>query len=456
MRFSIVSYFPLIVLGTLAGCVGSSATPLYPEPRPGGNDMPAYRAPERPSASADKKAEVSDPTGAVSLRHVLSLALLRSPQLATYSWETRAAEARVLQAGLLPNPELEAEVGEFGGRDGRKGFDGAETSIRLSQLLELGGQRGKRVRVAELERSLAGWDYEAKRLDVLAEAATAFVVLLAAQEQVALAERLHSLAEAEWKIAAERVKFGKAPPLEELQAKAASATAQVRVGQAKREVEAARVRLAATWGGRSATFEKAVGLLRSVEDVASFDELVKLLPQTPEIARWATEMERRRAILAQERAKGIPSPSLSAGATRFQETDDYAFGLGLSVPLPIFDRNQGGRREALYGVAKAEKEREAEEVRIAAAFSDAYQTLASAIGQARGLEKEVLPAAQAAFDAANEGYRQGKFGYLEVLNARRALFDAEEQMLGILTSYHTTKVALERLLGQGLGPAEKK
>ncbi len=442
----------LASLGAMTGCTGHMTTNIDPEPRPWHKELRAFRAPANPPPAPPAQATPEELKGAITMRQALSSVLMRNPQLAVYSWETRAAESRALQAGLLPNPEIEAEVEEFGGKNERDGFDGAATTIRLSQLLELGGQRSKRAWVASLEQGLAGWDYESKRLDVLAEAATYFVSLLAAQEQVALTERLGTLAQAEWKIASERVKAGKASPLEELQTKAAAVAAELKAAQARREVEVARVRLASSWGGRAATFEKAVGQLRPVAEVPAFDELAKLLPQTPEIARWATEMERRRAILASEKAKGIPSLSVSAGITRFNEANDHAFGIGLSVPLPIFDRNQGGRREALCGVAKAEKEREAEEVRIRTAFSDAYQALASAYEQAKGLEKEVLPAAQAAFDAANEGYWQGKLGYLEVLSAQRVLFDAEEQLLGVLTAYHTTKIALERLLGQGLDP----
>ena len=85
-------------------------------------------------------------------------------------------DARILQAGLLPNPELGAEVENFGGSDMRSGtFDecGGHGSA-LSQLIELGGKRAKRSRVAKLERDLAGWDYEAKRLDVYVATAKGF------------------------------------------------------------------------------------------------------------------------------------------------------------------------------------------------------------------------------------------------------------------------------------------
>lgn len=104
----------------------------------------------------------------------------------------RAGEARRLQAGLLPNPEVEIDIEEFGGSSTRTGFDAATTKLQLSQLTELGGKRGFRTRVADIEKDLAEWDYRAGRLNVLTDATKAFIDVLAAQEQLALAGDLHS------------------------------------------------------------------------------------------------------------------------------------------------------------------------------------------------------------------------------------------------------------------------
>ncbi|MFA5253008.1 MAG: TolC family protein, partial [Phycisphaerae bacterium] len=97
--------------------------------------------------------------------------------------ETRVAEARELQAGLWPNPALEIGVEDVGGSGGRSGFNAAETTIQLSQLIELGDKAQKRRNVASLEKELTGWDYEAKRLEILTEASKAYVELLAIQEK---------------------------------------------------------------------------------------------------------------------------------------------------------------------------------------------------------------------------------------------------------------------------------
>ena len=74
----------------------------------------------------------------LTLAQALSRALSRNPDIEPYAIEIRAREAREVQAGLLPNPELGMEIEEFGGSDDRSQFDGAETTVQLSQRIEIG------------------------------------------------------------------------------------------------------------------------------------------------------------------------------------------------------------------------------------------------------------------------------------------------------------------------------
>ncbi|MHC4682264.1 MAG: TolC family protein, partial [Planctomycetota bacterium] len=120
----------------------------------------------------------------MTLPRALSLALMHNPVLKAFSWEVRASEARALQASLWPNPELDVEVEEVGGAGDRSGFDGAETTVQLSQFIELGDKRGKRTKVASLENDISQWDYEARRLDVFTSVVKAFTETLAAQERL--------------------------------------------------------------------------------------------------------------------------------------------------------------------------------------------------------------------------------------------------------------------------------
>ncbi|MHC4548870.1 MAG: TolC family protein [Planctomycetota bacterium] len=391
-----------------------------------------------------------EPRGALTLREALAAALRGSPELAASAWEIRAAEARALQASLPSNPELELEAGEFGGEGSRAGFDGAEFALGLSQEILVAGKLGKRTEVARLQGHLAGWDYETVRLDVLTETTRAFVALLAAQERVAFLEESVRLSEEVLRSVREQIEAGKVPRLEASRASVTLSLQRLRLYRARRELQIRRRALAAHWGATVAAFDKVVGDLYATRPLPAADRLESFLAENPASARWSVEMELRRARLELEQAGRYPDVTVTGGVLRFEESDEHAFLAAISLPLPIFDRNQGGVREALADLERAQQEQRAAVTRLNRKLNEAYLTLSNAAGEVETLEKHVLPAAQEYFDAAGEGLRQGKLGYLEVLVAQRTLFDSKEQLVDALAAYHLAVADVERLIGRSL------
>ena len=178
-----IRYLLLVMLFGLgvSGCMEQGDDVTLPQQPSLGRDFSTFQPPAKPVENSDVP-EVSEPTGPITLRQALALALLHNPELKIFSWDVRVSEAKQLQASLLPNPKFQVEVEEVGGAGPRSDFDASETTIQLSQLIELGNKRSKRTKLASMEKELAGWDYEAKRLDVFTEVAKAFAEVLAAQE----------------------------------------------------------------------------------------------------------------------------------------------------------------------------------------------------------------------------------------------------------------------------------
>jgi len=386
----------------------------------------------------------------LTLEQAISLALKKSPELEVSSQEMNAVEARILQAGLFPNPEIEVEVENFGGSGGFNGFDSSETTVQLSQLIELAGKRSKRRNVASLEHDLAGWDYRARRADVVAEVSKAFVHVLAAQERLSLTQELVRLAREALDTVSERVRAGKVSPVEETRARVTLTTAVIEFERARRILDASRKRLAATWGSTEPSFERVVGQLDVIRPVPSPEELESLISGNPEIARWAVAMEHRRAAMALEYANRVPDVALSIGVRRLMESNDNLLVFGVSIPLPVFNRNQGGVLEAQSRLVQAEKERTAARLRVLSALAGAYQELSVSFMEAVALKRDVLPGAMSAFEAAREGYRQGKFDYLVMLDAQRTLFEVRGKYIDALASYHRAAAEVERLIGMKL------
>jgi cobalt-zinc-cadmium efflux system outer membrane protein len=404
-----------------------------------------------PASDVESRADANEHRGVITLREATALALARSPELGVFPYELREAEARILQAGLRPNPELQVEVEEFGGRGERSGFEAAETTLQVGQPIELGGKRAKRTRVASLDKDLVQWDYKAARLDVLQEVTRAFATALAAQERLALTERLLELSSQAQSAAAQRVQAGRDSPVDVLRADVALAESRIE----RQKAEDADRRTSRPGGrGERAVFGKGRAFYQTPLPRPPAEMTAAVL-DNPDLARWQTEEDRRRAALRLEKARGVPDLTLGGGVRRFEQTDDEALVFSLAIPLPVFDRNQGGILGATAQLAKTRRQYEAATVKTLAALSEATSALAAAYEEVTILHTEVLPKAQRAFEAARQGYQQGKFDYLYVLDTQRTLFQTQMRYIDSVEAYHRAQADAARLTGRPAEVAKK-
>ena len=399
----------------------------------------------------------NEPAGEITLPQAIQLAEERHPELEAVRLELEAAEGRITQAAVRPNPSISVETENFFGKDELEGFDGADYTVQLEQTLEWSGKRGKRIRVAKSESQLTAFDLEAMRLDTRAEVIRRFVSVQGAQERLSLGKESVKLAEDFLKAAMARVQAGKVLPMEEDRARILLAYQRSALDNAKKELETTRVELCSMWGDITPRFERAGGDLQVVaSSIPALPEVVARQSKNPDLARWATEVEQRKAMLAQEKAARRPDPTIAGGIRRFGASNNDAFVASLSVPLPLFDRNQGKVRETAALLEKAEYQRRAAEATLTANLVAAYQTLSAAWHWVAALKDEVMPRSKAVFDTVQTGYAQGKFTYLDALDAQRAFFESQAEYLEALISYHKAVAGVERRIGGALPVAEKK
>ena len=388
----------------------------------------------------------ADLAGQVTLAQALALTLKQNPDLAAFSWDVRSAEARVLQARLRPNPELGMQSEDISGS--RPGFSHSQTTLQLSQLLELGGKRTARVREATFGRELAKLDYESKRLDILKKTAQAFVEVLSAQERVRLGQENLELASGLIPDIRKRIEAGKASAVEQTRSEVAVASARIELDQAKRSLITARQHLAAQWGSAQPKFAQVVGDLEHVTYLPSLENLSLSLAQNPEIARWEPETDKRQATLRLQQAQAVPNITLSAAPRYIGETREWTSVIGFSLPLPLWNRNQGAILEAKHQLAKADDEKRSAVTRLSSELNDAYQTVARTSNEIHVLKESVLPGAEKAVEAIRQGYEAGRFSYLDVNEARRTLTTARLQYLQALSDYHKAVAEIEALTVQ--------
>jgi len=382
----------------------------------------------------------SEPAAPLTLNAALELALGANPELSAAGRELEALDATITQAQARPNPELSALI-----EDTRR--ETRTTTLQLNQPIELGGKRSARIEAAERGRDAASLELDAKRAEIRAVVTEAFFDVLVAQERLRLAQASVELAQRATGAAARRVTAGKVSPVEETRARVAEAAVRVEQAQAASEVTTARRRLAATWGNSSPRFERAEGDPEALPPLPSMADLNARLAASPNLLRARIEVDRRQSLAEVERSRSVPDMIVSLGGKRIEEQDLNQAILGVSIPIPIFDRNQGNLLEALRRTDKARDELSATGIRLSNELVQAHERLNTARQEVASLQRDILPGAQSAYDAATKGFELGKFSFLEVLDAQRTSFQAKSQYLRALAEAHRSAAEIERILG---------
>jgi cobalt-zinc-cadmium efflux system outer membrane protein len=322
------------------------------------------------------------------------------------------------------------------------------TTVQINQVLELGGKRGARITAAERGRDFALIELTAKQADIRAKVIVAFYNVLLGQERHRLAAESVDLAKRATLIAGRRVLAGKISPVEETRARVAESGVRIELAQAANELESARRQLAATWGHTSPRFERVEDPEAELPILPSAPELTQRLQQSPALLRARIEVERRQAMAEVERSRRVPDVTLSLGAKRDQEMGRNQAIVGLSIPLPVFDRNQGNILESLRRADKARDELLATEVSLNMELAQAHGSLSVARLEAELVKTEILPGAQRNYEATTKGFELGKFSFLEVLDAQRTFFQAKVQYLRALADTYRAATDIDRLLGE--------
>ena len=381
----------------------------------------------------------------LTLREALRLALAANPRLQTLGWELRKAEGRTRQAGARPNPELSFDLENVGGSS-----SGSEATLSVGQLLELGGKRSARVGAARAEEEVVSLDIQAERLALVGEVTTRFIEALSTERSVALAEDEIRAAEEAATNIAQRVRAGAAHPVERRRAEVELANVRLERAILQSDADLTRSRLSATWGEPEPRFERLVGLLDSLPALPSIDSIQARAQASPVLSRWRAEREARQRRLDLERARRVPDLTPLAGIRTLSQGNERTFVGGLSLPLPLFDRNRGGIDEASAALQQAPLAETQARIELRRALAESHATLRRARAKLDAIRREVLPEAALAFEEMRTGYERGRFTYLDLLEARRTLLRARREEVQTLLAAHLALAELERLVGAPL------
>lgn len=367
-------------------------------------------------------------------------ALAANPGLQAARYGAAATEGAIQQSKARPNPEL-----AFTQEDTRS--DTRSSTFQINQLIELGGKREARMRMAEGEKAAAQASVFETQAALRYQLVTNFNELLLLQQRVQFASKTHALTVLATDAAEKRVQAGKVPPLEASRAQVAQANAALELQQAESLIVVAQQNLASLWGGSAAEVGVASGDFYVTEEAPTADQLETLLEEAPAMLLARQTLEQSRAASELERARRVQDPTVSVGVKRAREVGRNQVVLGVSIPLPLFDRNAGNQLQALRKVDQAEQKLQEQRLQLQAQVFSARQQWLSSHRQLGLLKSQIIPTAQSAYDVAVRGFTLGKFNFLDVLDAQRTLFESQRQLLDQLMASHKAHAEINRLLG---------
>lgn len=385
----------------------------------------------------------------LTLHDAVKIALEKSHLLQTQERAKAELEADVLQAGLRPNPEASLEISQFAGQNQYSGLKAAELTAGIGLPIEMGGKRAARLDAADKAIAVSSSERETIRLDVVQSVVSAYYAVLAMEAKVALAENQEELAKKALEVVRRRVNAAREPVVQQTKAEVAYANAKMAKADAQKQADGLKKQLFQLMG--------APDIQVALMDDGRFEQLVPPQPlavlearltETPEYQRFEKERARSKALLALEKTAAIPDPTVSIGITDYRESDEQALMLGVSLPIPVYNRNQGNIAKAGHAIGRIESEQRQALKTLKTDLLSAWQEMDAAYTQVQALQRDVLPQAQRAYTESRRGYETGNFSYLEVLDAQRTLADTRLQRINLMQTYHQARARVQRMTGE--------
>jgi cobalt-zinc-cadmium efflux system outer membrane protein len=339
---------------------------------------------------------------------------------------------------------LEFESENLGGDS--NGFRESEMTIVLSQELEVWGQRKARRRVALGDMETMNWETRVEDFDFYAESKSRFYTMLHAQKKLRLAEDAAQLGFEVAEAARVRLEKGVALSSEQLLAQLGFEHARIEAVFAETELGNARRNLAALWRGGEEDF-KVVDSNPPTPALPDLGVLKSYLEESREVVGWTLEQANLNALLNLEKTHRLPSPTISGGFKRSEADGTNTFLLGLGIPLPLFDRNQGAISSLRVQSEAAISAREQVLVNAEAELGAIHQRLSTLLSNRASLQTLILPKAEEAYQSLKRAYQLGRIPYATLLEGEQSLIEVRFELNDLDLAIRQEIIALERLLG---------
>jgi len=368
-----------------------------------------------------------------------------APSTSAATAAIEAARAGRTVAGLRPNPVFQGQIENITGSGPYRGVRAAETTVGFAIPIELGGKRSARVGVANAQLSRAEIQAAIIAADVRLQVTQLYVEAVAAERRVTTARDQARIAGDALRAASVRVQAGRASPLEQQRADVARINAEANVERQLRLSEAARANLARRIG-RPIDGRLDDALLDRLPGAAAYGPAAPVRTVgTLALAAADADFSIADAGVRLARANRVPDINVGPALRRLEATNDTAAVFTVSIPIPVFNNGRAAIAQATAQRTQADALRRVTALDIEQAITDAQAQAANAATTARAASGPALAAAQEAARIARIGYREGKFGQLELLDAERTLAETRVAAIDALANYQNARAQVERL-----------
>ena len=395
----------------------------------------AVRADDPPPAPLAATVEAAPGT---TLEELVALAEASSPALRQAAAEVESMRGKAYQAGLYPNPVASTGATQLAG-DESQYFAAMSQEIVTKQKLKL-DQAAVCREVVQAE-----FRYVRTRFELLTAVRQGYFVTLAAQRRMEVLTRLVEIANKSQQAASRLQQAGEGTRSDTLLFEIEVEKAEVGLENAETKWRATQRQLVAILGQRDLQLTRIRGdLTESLEGVATQVLLDNYVPYNADVQFAEQEVERNRFLL--QRAIVQPFPNVTIyGGYQYQVQPLHNMGLlQASVPLPFWNKNEGNIASANAQIFKAQATVEQVQNLIAKQLADAAGRYRIADQQARRYELKIIPKAREGVKIMQEGFAQGQFDFLRLLQTQRALVDAN---LGYIDALEARWAAAAELAG---------
>jgi len=370
----------------------------------------------------------------------------QNPDLTAERWGIGASAGKVEQSRLLPNPTAGLTVENIGAKNQSQDGQETESTLMINQPILLGNKLSKRIQLSTSECQVQQWTYSLAYFTLYSEAGWKYIDILAAQHQYQTLQESTRLAQLTIDTIKKRMGAGKSSQLELKSAELAFGELQVQLQIAKTQIVIARSQLAALWNGTITE----IGNLQDIglsHTLLPLSELLSFVPHSPLLQVALAQSQAGFNQVQLSRSEAFPDLNIGAGVRHFQQTNDNALVAQVSVPITVFDRNQGNIHAAFSSYESKLANQRAKQIAITNQIYVLYQKASQTEAEMKMVQIQLIPTAESAFDLAKQGYLQGRFSYLDLLNAQQKLIDERRRYWQVHATYDKTLVELYAMLG---------